>query len=301
MGLKNNNRRWNDELSQIPWDKFEALIANYYAQQGYRVVHVGTGANGSKYDGGIDIKLYKDDKYTIVQCKHWNAKQVPHNDVHQLIGLIATEKADSGIFVTSGEYTAAARQAAAKCNSIELVDGFILRKQLGSVIDALRKPDDTNPGKWREEVEPRKHIDHKPLEYKNSKRPWKRNRKSELTTEHFIFKFVVPILFLIFVLKIIPSIFSGLIMRPEVAAVQSQVLQAPMQIKPANTQNRTARPSNVHWNSTRPMSQSPTAKLSVERIAPNNDAIAPIDMKDWERRNKESMKILEKTTPELKQ
>ncbi len=329
-GLKYNKKQWNDDLSQVAWDKFEAIIADHYKMQGYRVTHVGTGGTNAKFDGGIDLKLYKGDKYTIVQCKRWNVYQVPHDVVHQLIGKMVTEKADFGIFVTSGEYTAAARSAAAKYGKIELIDGVILRQRLGNVVDSMRKPDDSNHSKLRDEVEyrkpieprkptelwkpgkpvearkpaePRKHDEPKSFqfEYENSKRPWKRNRKSELTTEHFIFKFVVPILFLIFALKIIPSIFSGLIKRPEAAAVSSQVLQAPMQIKPANTQNRTARPSNVHWNSTRPMSQSPTAKLSVERIAPNNDAIAPMDMKEWERRNRESMKVLENTTPELKQ
>ena len=123
-GLKNNRSRWNDDLSRLPWDRFEHLLAAYYAEQGYRVEHVGTGASGTRFDGGIDLKLFKDGRYTIVQCKHWNAKQVPHNDVHQLIGLMVTERADAGIFITSGEYTSAALQAAADggnlmCDHIE--------------------------------------------------------------------------------------------------------------------------------------------------------------------------------------
>jgi len=57
---------------------------------------------GSRYDGGIDLKLRRGDEYVVVQCKHWNAKQVPHNDVHQLLGVMLSESATGAIFVTSG-------------------------------------------------------------------------------------------------------------------------------------------------------------------------------------------------------
>lgn len=130
-GLKNVRTRRADALTQVGWDQLESLLAVYYRGQGYTVDHCGTGATGAKFDGGIDLKLRKDDAYILLQCKHWNAKQVPHNDVHQLLGLMVNEGATGAILVTSGEFTRAAIEAAAKQGHVQLVDGDDLRAMLG--------------------------------------------------------------------------------------------------------------------------------------------------------------------------
>lgn len=62
-----------DSLSRVGWDQLESLLAIYYRGKGYRVDHVGTGATSGRFDGGIDLKLHKDDEYILVQCKQWNA------------------------------------------------------------------------------------------------------------------------------------------------------------------------------------------------------------------------------------
>lgn len=77
-GLKTVRNRHNDALSRVAWDRMETLLAEYYRQQGYDVDHVGTGATGRKFDGGIDLKLRKGDQYILVQCKHWNVYKVAH-------------------------------------------------------------------------------------------------------------------------------------------------------------------------------------------------------------------------------
>ena len=130
-GLKNVRQRHNDALSRVEWDRFETLLAVYYRGQGYDVEHCGTGGAGRRFDGGIDLKLRRPGEYLLVQCKHWNAKQVPHNDVHQLLGLMLNEDATGGILVTSGEFTAAAKQAALKLGRVRLVEGQELRSMLG--------------------------------------------------------------------------------------------------------------------------------------------------------------------------
>lgn len=135
-GLKNVRRRHTDALTQVRWDRLEALLADHYRAQGYAVDHCGTGNTRSHFDGGIDLKLRRDDAYILVQCKHWNAKQVPHNDVHQLIGLMVNEGATGAILVTSGEFTRAAVEAAAKQGHVQLVDGDDLRGMLGPLPDA---------------------------------------------------------------------------------------------------------------------------------------------------------------------
>ena len=129
-GLKHVSRRHNDALAQVKWDRLERLLADHYRAQGYDVDHVGTGGAGGRFDGGIDLKLRRGTEYVLVQVKHWNAFKVPHNDVHQLIGLMVNEGATSAILVTSGEFTKAAIEAGTRHGHVELVDGQELRELL---------------------------------------------------------------------------------------------------------------------------------------------------------------------------
>lgn len=130
-GLKQVRNRRYDALARVRWDRLEMLLADYYATQGYRVEHVGTGGTRQRFDGGIDLKLRKDDEYILVQCKGWNAYQVPHNEVHQLIGLMVNEGATGAILVTAGEFTRAAIEAATRGGHVQLLDGDDLRQMLG--------------------------------------------------------------------------------------------------------------------------------------------------------------------------
>ncbi|MBB3227704.1 hypothetical protein FHW69_002327 [Luteibacter sp. Sphag1AF] len=133
-GRKKVRQRHEDALSRVSWQDFEHLMANYFRSQGYVVEHTGTGASSTAFDGGIDLKLRRNDQYIVVQCKHWNAFQVPHNDVHQLIGVMQTQCASGAIFVVSGEYTKAALDAAAQCNTLRLIDGTEVRALLGDAV-----------------------------------------------------------------------------------------------------------------------------------------------------------------------
>ena len=67
----------------------------------------------------------------LVQCKHWNAKQVPHNAVHELLGVMVNEGATGAILVSSGEFTRAAIDAAQRHGHVKLIDGAALRTMLG--------------------------------------------------------------------------------------------------------------------------------------------------------------------------
>ncbi len=135
-GLENVRKRRTDALTQVGWDQLEAMLASYYSGQGFRVDHVGTGGTGARFDGGIDLKLYKDDGYIVVQCKHWNAKQVTHNAVHELLGIMVTQSATGAILVTSGEFSRAAIMAASRQGHVQLVDGDELREMLGPLLEA---------------------------------------------------------------------------------------------------------------------------------------------------------------------
>lgn len=135
-GMKSVRHRHDDALSRLTWGAFEHLVAEHFRRQGYRVEHTGAG-EGNLPDGGIDLKLHRDQELIVVQCKHWNSFQVPHNDVHQLIGVMHTVGATGAIVVTSGEFTTAAMEAAVKFRHIRLIDGKTIRAMLGPVAEPI--------------------------------------------------------------------------------------------------------------------------------------------------------------------
>ncbi len=133
-GLKNVNQRHEDALSRIGWAELEQLLAAYYREVGWWVEHVGTGGTGgtgARFDGGVDLRIRRDAEFVLVQCKHWNAKQVPHNAVHELLGVMVNEGATGAILVSSGEFTRAAIDAAQRHGHVKLIDGAALRTMLG--------------------------------------------------------------------------------------------------------------------------------------------------------------------------
>jgi hypothetical protein len=132
-GLKRVSQRRDDALSRMGWEQLEILLATYYRGRGYQVDHVGTGASGSQFDGGIDLKLRRDSEYILVQCKHWNAMKVTHNAVHELLGIMVNEGATGAILVTSGEFSKAAIEAGTRQGHVQLIDGEELRAMIGPV------------------------------------------------------------------------------------------------------------------------------------------------------------------------
>lgn len=136
-GMKSVRHRHDDALSRVTWGAFEHLVAEHFRRQGYRVEHTGTGEGNKLTDGGIDLTLYREQELIVVQCKHWNSFQVPHNDVHQLIGVMHTAGATGAIVITSGEFTTAACEAAAKFRHIKLVDGKTIRAMLGPIAEPI--------------------------------------------------------------------------------------------------------------------------------------------------------------------
>jgi restriction system protein len=83
-----------------------------------------TGGGGP--DGGVDLKLFRNGRTTVVQCKHWKTWKVNVKPVRELFGVMTAEGADAAIFIASGDYTADARRFA-DGKPIELIDrgGFL--------------------------------------------------------------------------------------------------------------------------------------------------------------------------------
>lgn len=144
--LKRVTHRRNDALARVGWEQLEVLLAAYYRSEGYDVEHVGTGETGARTDGGIDLKLRRGEQFIIVQCKHWNAMKVPHNAVHELLGLMVNHGATGAILASSGEFTRAAIEAAQKLGHVQLIDGGELRMMLGPIREPARGFDSIRMG-----------------------------------------------------------------------------------------------------------------------------------------------------------
>jgi restriction system protein len=95
-------------IRKMTWQDFEHLVGEAYRRRGFHVQHTGT-ASG---DGGVDLVLTRDGCQTLVQCKQWRARRVGVKPVRELFGVVVANKADSGILVTSGCFTAEARRFA---------------------------------------------------------------------------------------------------------------------------------------------------------------------------------------------
>lgn len=232
MGLKANRTSWGDALSRVDPTRFEALLADYYRRQGYRVEHVGAETSGQRYDGGIDLKLYRDDRYLIVQCKRWTSRQVPHNAVHELMGVMFTQNAQGAILVTSGEYTRAALEAAAKHPAIELIDGAQVRAMLGP--NAVEEPAPVN--EWIREAGD--------LAFRRGPSVVRKVRRAWFMTKAI--GFGLAALIVVIALAYIPgALRSALPQRKVVVQAPTQVVTPQATLRPAQKAPETRRPQQA--------------------------------------------------------
>lgn len=124
-----------DDINSLTGIEFEHLCAELLQKLNFQVET--TKASG---DGGIDIVAYSNEpifkgKY-IVQCKRYSGT-VGEPILRDLYGVITSERANKGILMTTGQFTAAAASFA-KDKPIELIDGdgiLSLLIQLGICIE----------------------------------------------------------------------------------------------------------------------------------------------------------------------
>ncbi|MDX8397511.1 MAG: restriction endonuclease [Mariprofundaceae bacterium] len=112
---------WSENLlKQIEWKRFEEVCRAYFEVKGFvsKVTDVGA-------DGGIDIKLYKQDSNkpaVLVQCKAWNTQKIGVKSIREFFGVMASEGVSQGAFMATGEFTGDARKFA-RDNRITLASG----------------------------------------------------------------------------------------------------------------------------------------------------------------------------------
>lgn len=112
-------------IRAMDWREFELLVGEAFRMRGYAVAETG----GAGADGGIDLVLRKNGELFLVQCKHWRAYKVPVMVVRELYGVMAARGAAGGFVVTSGVFTAEAKDFAAGRN-IELIEANALAEMI---------------------------------------------------------------------------------------------------------------------------------------------------------------------------
>lgn len=123
-----NKQSGLESIRDLSWQQFEGLVGEAYRRQGYVVEETGDPSG----DGGVDLVLSKGSKTILVQCKQWKAFKVGVKPVRELLGVVASRKAQGGILVTSGRFTQEAVRFA-ETNPIELIDGPPLAEMITNV------------------------------------------------------------------------------------------------------------------------------------------------------------------------
>lgn len=258
-GLKNVRNRRDDALTRVGWDQLETMLADYYRGQGWNVDHVGTGGSRTRFDGGIDLKLRKDNEYVLVQCKHWNAKQVAHNAVHELLGIKVNENATGAIVITSGEFTQAAHEAATRQGHVQLIDGDSLRAMLGSQLGVLAS---TQPPPLP-----------KATPYYRKRKEMSAGRRSLLLFGSLMFAALMLYGFF--------RLTYGFMSRPIDVTLPQRIV-----LRPQKTPAPYVAP------------QQPASETTAEAPARAEPAMTDAELEEWKRKNAESMRILEENERE---
>ncbi len=119
------------ESGRMHWRDFELMVEEVFRRRGYAVHPTPSGA-----DGGVDLVAARDDERLLIQCKHWNARQVGVKVVRELVGVMSAEGVQGGVVVTSGTFTLDAKRFAMQAG-VELIDGAAL----GKLAAKLDKPE----------------------------------------------------------------------------------------------------------------------------------------------------------------
>lgn len=122
------NQSGIESIRALSWSQFELLVGQIFRERGYDVMEQG----GNSPDGGVDLKLRRDGRTTIVQCKQWRSWKVGVSVVREVFGVQVSEAVDESVIVTSGIFTDEAKEFA-KGKPIQLIDGTELCRLIEQV------------------------------------------------------------------------------------------------------------------------------------------------------------------------
>jgi HJR/Mrr/RecB family endonuclease len=102
--------------------EFERRVAELFARAGFQARVAG--ASG---DGGVDVRVWRDGRRGVVQCKRYRPDlPVGPAVVRELVGVRAHERADTAWLATTGRLTDGARRLAA-AEGIVVLDAAALQ------------------------------------------------------------------------------------------------------------------------------------------------------------------------------
>lgn len=118
-------------MRELSWKDFGALVVRAFETRGYKRL-----ADARKPgDEGADHMLERAGHKHVLQVKHGGAYRVGVAAVRRLLTLIDQHQAAGGILATSGEFDAAAREAARR-QPVVLLEGDALWQQVGPLLPA---------------------------------------------------------------------------------------------------------------------------------------------------------------------
>jgi hypothetical protein len=275
--------------------KFEALVADYYRGQGYRVVECGTGGTKGRFDGGIDLKLYRDDEYIVVQCKRYTNSVVKHNDVHQLLGIMHTEGATRAIFINSGEYSRHALLKLQGIQNFQMIDGVQLREMIGPLLRDIEELAPPTDDPYREiihgsRVEKQRQMAEEAADRLTDRglAYTKTSRRDQSGTG-----LVVKIVGAVIVLWLLHHWNKSSDLKSQSRVL---VLQAPTRLPASTNEAVSAAQNDVPPTDPRaPIREDQARPPQVLSHPPTTKA----EMREWQRKADESMEILKESTPEM--
>src|SRR5258708_4917432 len=108
------------DLIRMSGLQFEQFVAELLEARGFSVERRG----GRRPDGGIDMIALKNGRSYIVQCKQW-CQYIGRPLLQQLYGVVVSNGADGGLFVTTGLYSEPGREFLDGLRSpkLRLIDG----------------------------------------------------------------------------------------------------------------------------------------------------------------------------------
>ncbi|WP_268867125.1 restriction endonuclease [Nocardia aurantiaca] len=118
----NSDSRDNLEaLFSLSPREFEILISNLYRMMGYKVL-----LTAPQRDGGRDIVAERsklgEKQRVLIECKQYSGT-VKVDIARALLGVVATERANGGILVTTGRCSKGVRDLAKSDDRLDFVDG----------------------------------------------------------------------------------------------------------------------------------------------------------------------------------
>jgi restriction system protein len=118
-------KEWSLELLlSLEWKRFEEVCRDYFIATGLDARLTRSGA-----DGGVDIQIYENNQIVcLIQCKAWTWK-IGVKEIRELYGIMASEKVNNGIFITTSSYTQDAI-IFSKEKNVRLFDGKDLIKRI---------------------------------------------------------------------------------------------------------------------------------------------------------------------------